>query len=446
MLALGGVAYGYASGVIPPLSFFSHEPYDRAHLLQGIAQGFGTIQTSSFKVDLALQSEPRDEGVYPLDLTDTSTKRSLEYLSNYIPAEFKLIVSFGGSTETSSSQNARVTLAGSLQSTDFSMEAALEARKVGDTLYFLISKFPSIVYDVSAVRGTWIAVTPADQSSYLGTNRTSFLIGSTTPQEQAAAREKLKRLLGIADEQQLFVAQGDAERTTLDGSGVYHYALALNPEAVVRFYEAVEVEFKDDPSLRLDPGTLDYLRSADGQRLLAYLGDHMTFEIWAVSDGTPHKMRLSMRLVPSDDIVRMKDKQVRLSVGLDLLDINRPVQIDAPETSISLDEAERLIFGSSLSDTRARGRDARRIADLRHIQLGLELYYSDYGRYPAALSLLAPGYLPNVPVDPADSISYTYRVSGGSYQLGADLEKSTSTSESKSCGGVAGRYCYRVSP
>ena len=37
---------------------------------------------------------------------------------------------------------------------------------------------------------------------------------------------------------------------------------------------------------------------------------------------------------------------------------------------------------ASLSTARARARDTRRIEDLRQIQTALELYFSDYGKYP----------------------------------------------------------------
>ncbi len=65
---------------------------------------------------------------------------------------------------------------------------------------------------------------------------------------------------------------------------------------------------------------------------------------------------------------------------------------------------------ASLSSARSKGRDAKRIADLKQIQLALELYYdSNSQRYPALLTNLTPQYLPVVPSDPSGGTSvYTY--------------------------------------
>jgi len=84
-----------------------------------------------------------------------------------------------------------------------------------------------------------------------------------------------------------------------------------------------------------------------------------------------------------------------------------------------------------LGSFRNRGRDTRRIADLRETQNGLELYYTKYGYYPAATTwkdlsdtLIAAGIGINViPKDPANDWDYGYCLSGTTnYVLGAWLE------------------------
>lgn len=99
---------------------------------------------------------------------------------------------------------------------------------------------------------------------------------------------------------------------------------------------------------------------------------------------------------------------------------------------------------ASLNGARKKGRDARRISDLKQIQLALEMYYdSNSSEYPDTLSLLAPTYISQVPTDPsgggACSGAYCYdnltnaagtcSVSGGvcsNYVIGATLEDPTS--------------------
>lgn len=77
---------------------------------------------------------------------------------------------------------------------------------------------------------------------------------------------------------------------------------------------------------------------------------------------------------------------------------------------------------ASLNSARVKGRDARRIGDMKQMQTALELYASDNaGAYPAALSSLAPTYISTVPSDPG-SFSYGYTQGTAKYCLTARLE------------------------
>jgi general secretion pathway protein G len=94
---------------------------------------------------------------------------------------------------------------------------------------------------------------------------------------------------------------------------------------------------------------------------------------------------------------------------------------------------------ASLNNARKKGRDARRIADLKQMQLALELYYDANAGYPVlttvnttaagfatALAGLAPAYIAALPADPTNSgsnIYYYKSTTGGTfYCLGATLE------------------------
>ena len=95
-----------------------------------------------------------------------------------------------------------------------------------------------------------------------------------------------------------------------------------------------------------------------------------------------------------------------------------------------------------------RGRDAQRKSDLKQISSALELYFSDYGRYPTSSSGLIMGcpsttqsacnwgsgpfwdqkttYFKVVPKDPANSQNYYYKADSTAqkFQLFAHLENS----------------------
>lgn len=133
---------------------------------------------------------------------------------------------------------------------------------------------------------------------------------------------------------------------------------------------------------------------------------------------------------------------------------------------------------ASLNAARKKSRDARRVADIKQIQLALELYFdANSSAYPDALASLkgaaacgSQACIPAIPDDPLGG-AYPYcHVSATSYHLGASLEESsnpalnsdadgatdascigggtpvTGTPDTADCAGAANRYCYDVKP
>jgi prepilin-type N-terminal cleavage/methylation domain-containing protein len=134
---------------------------------------------------------------------------------------------------------------------------------------------------------------------------------------------------------------------------------------------------------------------------------------------------------------------------------------------------------ASLNSARTKARDAKRISDIKQLQLALELYYDVNGEYPDALSKVSPTYLSVEPSDPTDATSYPYQAYTTTtappvapdqcteaseacrfYHLGASLEAGSSAlsndsdydgdtvhgPDSAGCGQESGRKCYDVTP
>lgn len=91
---------------------------------------------------------------------------------------------------------------------------------------------------------------------------------------------------------------------------------------------------------------------------------------------------------------------------------------------------------TSLNGARAKGRDARRISDIKQIQLALELYYDSRGYYPLTIGtqtssqLVTDGFIASLPVDPSNNNVYHYAPYAASsnaaicsgYHIGTSLE------------------------
>jgi len=108
---------------------------------------------------------------------------------------------------------------------------------------------------------------------------------------------------------------------------------------------------------------------------------------------------------------------------------------------------------ASLNSARKKGRDARRVADIKQIQLALELFYDAHSRYPTAAeyaattgtSLVGEGFISAVPADPLTLASYEYAALGAttctSYHLGATLETTGHSALSADIDAAAGTAC-----
>ncbi len=128
---------------------------------------------------------------------------------------------------------------------------------------------------------------------------------------------------------------------------------------------------------------------------------------------------------------------------------------------------------ASFNSARKKSRDARRIADIKQLQLALELYFDANSTYPTdaqGLAILATdGHIAAVPTDPLGaSVAYAYDYCSATlYHLGASLEEDTNPALSNDLNTVpatcssavcnspdtgkciaahSGLYCYDVSP
>ena len=102
---------------------------------------------------------------------------------------------------------------------------------------------------------------------------------------------------------------------------------------------------------------------------------------------------------------------------------------------------------ASLSSSRIKGRDARRLADIRQIQNGVELYYIANTNYPTTTALLvSANAMPAIPVDPLGNAPYAYAALGSGttcngYHLGAFMELNTTAALATDIDAAAGTVC-----
>ncbi len=102
---------------------------------------------------------------------------------------------------------------------------------------------------------------------------------------------------------------------------------------------------------------------------------------------------------------------------------------------------------ASLNSARKKSRDARRIADVKQIQVALELFYDSNSTYPSSTAqLVTARFIPTLPKDPSTNGNYAYAAlgTGGtctSYHLGTDMEDPAHSALRSDSDAAAGTVC-----
>ncbi len=105
------------------------------------------------------------------------------------------------------------------------------------------------------------------------------------------------------------------------------------------------------------------------------------------------------------------------------------------------------VIAAPITEARKKGRDSKKISDIRSIVTALNIYADDNGgQYPTAIDNLVPRYLPNLPTGAAtstlgrDKYMYVVYQEGGrnvAYHIGTKLEAGNQAlNDDADCGGM----------
>jgi prepilin-type N-terminal cleavage/methylation domain-containing protein len=100
---------------------------------------------------------------------------------------------------------------------------------------------------------------------------------------------------------------------------------------------------------------------------------------------------------------------------------------------------------ASLNTARRKARDARRVSDIKNLQLALELQADDNsGNYAADLAeLVTDGYISSVALDPLTDAAPFYASLGAEYHIGVTLEDTASMPDNDAnCDSTATPVCF----
>lgn len=311
-------------------------------------------------------------------------------LFDFAPAEFALNLRMGGTSQKNADEAAdgNFHIGGDLAMGDLSVAADIELRKKGDVYYGMITKFPSLFFDLSTVKNKWVKVTPDDLVGY---NDFSFITSYVGKREEKQKNilEQLQTVFKIMDEEKVLVVDFSLADEMVGTEAAYAYAVSYDETRVIAWYERLAKELKekygDDAIIKLDEASLKYMKTDSFQKYLAYVKANTTIHILVNKQtGFLEKITYRFRFIPNADSIKFKDKQITLSLSMALSEINNPVKVEEPGEFITFEDAQIALTGQ----TKEHYLITKQRQNVEAMRSALRSYQQYTGEYPDTLDAL----------------------------------------------------------
>ncbi len=219
--------------------------------------------------------------------------------------------------------------------------------------------------------------------------------------EEEKLKEFMKFVLTSADKNELLKFVDAPKKDKFKDQVAYKYELQINGDGLEQFLKDVlsevkKVDYEGADTAELE-NLIEYMKNEEFQHALDYYNANTKHTLWVNADGFPVKFENSNRLIPSSD--RLSDRQFVLTLSVALIDINKPVDIKAPEKYKNMKEiVDSTTSLLGIDEARDKGADATIKANLANIRAEAELVYDDVGGYgikafPLGACIAAPGTL-----------------------------------------------------
>ncbi len=241
---------------------------------------------------------------------------------------------------------------------DLTYKINIEALKDDLAYYFKINNFPALgLTGLMPPKGQWIRLSSEDiesEAMNFGFVDQSEMVEMEEDfkVQQEQALEFTKKIIQYADEEKLLSFKQKPQKSTENGRVLYRYDLAIRQEAVLPFYQKLADEAVLNPelfedTLFTDPEYVTYLESEEFSQMFEYFDQNVDFVLWVDAEGFPAKYQVTTRIVPGDEVISFRDKQLIFEVAFEIRDINVPIQIETPTDSKTYEEILELSASTS---------------------------------------------------------------------------------------------------
>ncbi|MEI7709611.1 MAG: hypothetical protein WCI76_02760 [bacterium] len=370
--------------------------------------------TVTFETDDAVSAIRRSYGFKPettlidgKNVTFTKDSKTYIYLSpepakpffatlgdeaKYLPAEFGADLTFSAKTnaQTGDLANWVINVDANGDFGDLSYKFNVDGVKKDSDYYLKINNIPSIFLgSFSNLKGEWIkisskkkdATATGDYQSYdpLSSMSDSLSKWETSYRESRTEfMDLLKKATQFADEEGLITFKSQPKTEKVGDRDLTRYDLGVNRDAIIPFYKKLIAEAtltKNFQTIFEDNGILTYLETPEFQNVFDYYQANTFLSVWLDSEGFPAIIKYTFRLVPPDSADQLIGKQANLVLTLNITDINKPINIEAPSGAKNIEDIP------AFKTAKSNGANASIKANLSNMRASAEIYYDTKSSY-----------------------------------------------------------------
>lgn len=289
------------------------------------------------------------------------------------------------------------------------MSLKVNVKALDDASYINVEQFPKIgSFEPDKFLGTWIKIT-----------RKTFENFAPAVSEESESLPQDEQRIRAAYNEHPFLVLKDKSREKIGTKAVFRYVYEIDKEELKKYYQNV-MEGRENEALERLYQVLDKMQFKEG-------------EVWVGSkDHFIYKFRTALSY-------KDEEAAVTLTLNLDLGNYNEPGEITAPSSYKNAEQVWQEVMAQSLTSARSKSNDAQRIADIRQLQVALELYYNKFAKYPAQLIDLSRDpkiqYLYAIPTPPPPGEGCNEKQNAYLYR---QLQKGSDYSLTFCLGGITG--------
>ena len=329
---------------------------------------------------------------------------SLQENIRSLPAELKVILGISASSDLKADMaDWAFNLNAEGDFGDLTYKLNTDVSKVDSDYYFRVNNIPSLFLgDLAALKGEWIKIsTSASSTPAQNSYSTLGYLSKEIPEFEESYKENkrtsidfFKQLIQLADAEKVILFKTSPKKVSVEGREMIKYEISIRKESILPLYTKILALVDSDPRFKefdylADEGMIQYLESSEFSEVFDYFDKNISFVLWTDTSGYPAMIDTKLRIVPPDGAGQLAEKQAELVFKAVMSNINKPLNIKAPEDSTPIEEAMTK-FIDPLGESMARGASARLKANLAGLRAAAELLYdrtpgNGYGQKAFAL-------------------------------------------------------------